>query len=51
MREVDGVGLKNPGTNFRVEELFLAQTVSRYFPVQKGLVMLTPKPDNFMQLL
>ena len=34
MEEAYGVGPKNLGTNFRVEELFSTQNVSRYyFPV------------------
>ena len=32
----DGVALKNLRTNFRVEELFSALHVSRYFPVYKN---------------
>ena len=35
MEEVYGVGPKNLQTIFRVEELFYARNVSRYFPVQK----------------
>ena len=33
MAKVCGVGLKNLRANFRVEELFSARNVSRYFPV------------------
>ena len=33
MAEVYRVGLKNLRANFRVEELFWGQNVSRYFPM------------------
>ena len=42
MGEVCEVGLKTLGANFRVEELFSAQNVSRYFPCRKPLVISTP---------
>ena len=46
MEEVCEVGPKNLRTNFRVEELFSARNISRYFPVYKKSCL----PDNFMQL-
>ena len=35
MEELSGVGSKNLGMNFRVEDLSSAQNVSRYFQVLK----------------
>ena len=48
MAEVCGVGLKNLRANFRVEELFSARNVSRYFPVWKNSGYINTEPDNFM---
>ena len=48
MAEVCRVGLKNPRANFRVEELFSARNVSRYFPVWKKSGCINTQPDNFM---
>ena len=42
MAEVCGVGLKNLRANFRVEELFSARNVSRYFPCRKTLAISIP---------
>ena len=50
MAEVCGVGLKNLRANFRVEELFSARNVSRYFPVYKNSSSINTEPDNFIQL-
>ena len=43
MKEVCEVGPKNLQKNFRVEELFSAQNVSRYFPVQEKFSYINPE--------
>ena len=51
MEELFGVGLKNLQTNFRIEELFSAQNVSRYFPVSKKSVCVNTKTSKFCAVI
>ena len=43
MKEVSEVGPNNLQKNFRVEELFSARNVFRYFPVQKKFSYINPE--------
>ena len=51
MEELFGVGPKNLQTNFRIEELFSAQNVSRYFPVSKKSVYVNTKTSKFCAVI
>ena len=51
MEEVCEVGPKNLRENIRVEELFLARSVSRYFPLQKKSSYVNTETRKFYAII